>query len=516
MRIIPKTINLLNRERLNQIAYFRRYPAEIQSVTISALLKKAAKTEWGKKYGYSSITSTGQFQERVPVQNYDDLIPYVERLRNGEPDILWPGKIKWFAKSSGTTSSKSKFIPITGESLRNCHYRASKDVMAIYINNNPGTMLLPGKALILGGSHKINRAGDHSLFGDLSAILIENTPAWFDLVRTPKKEIVLIEDFEKKLELLTKATIRENVTSLSGVPSWFLTFIKYVLAYTGKSNLSDVWPNLEVFFHGGISFNPYRELYRDLIRSDRMHYMETYNASEGFFGIQDDLSSPEMLLMLDYGIFFEFIPADKAGSNSPPAFTIGEVEKGVNYAIVISTNGGLWRYMIGDTITFTNLNPHKFRITGRTRHFINAFGEEVIVDNADRALDEACKATGAIISEYTAGPVFMGASSKGSHEWLIEFEKEPPDLRLFAEIMDNALKTVNSDYEAKRFKDINLVMPVVRSLPRGSFTAWLRSKNKLGGQNKVPRLSNTRELIEELYVAAGIGSDHGDNSQRSV
>jgi len=504
MGIIPKTINLLNRERLNQIAYFRKYPVEIQSVTLLALLKKAAVTEWGRKYDYSSIGSVNQFQSRVPVQDYDELIPYVDRLRNGEPDLLWPGKIKWFAKSSGTTSAKSKFIPITVESIKNCHYRASKDVMAIYINNNPDTRILPGKALILGGSHRINRAGDHSLFGDLSAILIENTPAWFDLVRTPKKEIVLLEDFEKKLELLTKATVKENVTSLSGVPSWFLTLIKYVLAYTGKSNLTDVWPNLEVFFHGGISFNPYRDLYRDLICSDRMHYMETYNASEGFFGIQDDLSSPDMLLMLDYGIFYEFIPADKSGSPSARAYTIGEVEKGVNYAIVISTNGGLWRYMIGDTITFTSLRPYKFRITGRTRHFINAFGEEVIVDNAEKALASACKATGAIINEYTAGPVFMGASSKGSHEWLIEFEKEPSDLKLFTEILDETLKSVNSDYEAKRFKDINLVMPVVRAVPKGSFTGWLRSKNKLGGQNKVPRLSNTRVYIEEMYVAAGI------------
>jgi hypothetical protein len=504
MRIIPRTINLLTRERLNQIAYFRKYPVEIQSITLFALLKKAAATEWGRKYDYSCIDSVEQFQSRVPVQDYDELIPYVERLRNGEPDVLWPGKIKWFAKSSGTTAAKSKFIPITSESLKNCHYRASKDVMAIYINNNPETRILPGKALILGGSHKINRTGDHSLFGDLSAILIENTPAWFDLVRTPKKEIVLLEDFEKKLELLTKATVKENVTSLSGVPSWFLTLIKYVLAYTGKSNLADVWPNLEVFFHGGISFNPYRDLYKDLIRSDRMHYMETYNASEGFFGIQDDFYSSDMLLMLDYGIFYEFIPADKAGSPSARAYTIGEVEKGINYAIVISTNGGLWRYMIGDTITFTNLHPYKFRITGRTRHFINAFGEEVIVDNAEKALDSACKATGAIITEYTAGPVFMGASSKGSHEWLIEFEKNPSDLKLFTEVLDETLKSVNSDYEAKRFKDINLVMPVVRAVPRGSFTEWLKSKNKLGGQNKVPRLSNTRDYIEEMYVAAGI------------
>jgi hypothetical protein len=504
MPIIPQTLQLLNRGRIKQIAHFRKYPAETQNRSLFDLLAKAAGTEWGRNYDYPSITSVKDFQSRVPVQSYEDIIPYVERLRNGEPDILWPGKIKWFAKSSGTTSSKSKFIPITRDGLENCHYKGSKDCLTIYTLNNPDTKIFHGKALILGGSHRINRDSDHSLYGDLSAILIENTPPWFDLFRTPKKEIALLEDFEQKLELITKATINSNVTSLSGVPSWFLTLIKYVLEFTGKSNLIDVWPNLEVFFHGGISFTPYRELYKNLICSERMKYMETYNASEGFFGIQDDPSSNELLLMLDYGIFFEFIPADKAGISSAPSYTISEVEKGVNYAIVISTNCGLWRYMIGDTVVFTSLDPYKFRISGRTKHFINAFGEEVIIDNADKALDAACKATGAIIIEYTAGPVFMGASSKGTHEWLIEFEKEPPDLSKFTVVLDDTLKSLNSDYEAKRYKDLNLVLPVVRPVARGSFNNWLRSKNKLGGQNKVPRLSNNREYIEEMYVAAGI------------
>jgi hypothetical protein len=506
MGIIPKTVNLLKKRRINQIAHFRKYPVETQNDVLSGLIDKARATEWGRKYDYPSVSSARDFQSRVPVQSYEDFIPWMERLRNGESDILWPGKIKWFAKSSGTTSAKSKFIPITGESLEECHYKGSKDVLTIYMYNNPQTRIFPGKALILGGSHKICNEGGHSLIGDLSAILIENTPAWFDLLRTPKKEIALLEDFEKKLELITRSTVNENVTSLSGVPSWFLTLIKYILSHTGKSNLADVWPNLEVFFHGGISFTPYRELYRNLIRSDRMHYMETYNASEGFFGIQDDPLSGDMLLMLDYGIFYEFIPAEKAGTPSAPALTIGEVEKGVNYAIVITTNSGLWRYMIGDTIIFTGTDPHKFRISGRTKHFINAFGEEVIIDNADRALDTACRATCAIISEYTAGPVFMGVSSKGTHEWLIEFEKEPSDINKFIEVLDETLKTINSDYEAKRFRDINLVMPVVRPVPRGSFNNWLRSKNKLGGQNKVPRLSNDREFIEEMYIAAGIES----------
>jgi hypothetical protein len=507
MGIIPKTVKLLNTRRLNQIEFFRNNPVKSQTTIFHDLIRKASETEWGRKYNYNSISSVKDFQSRVPVQSYEDFMSWFERIRIGEPDILWPGKIRWFAKSSGTTSAKSKFIPISNEALKNCHFQASKDCLAIYTRNYPSTRLFPGKALILGGSHKINRAGDHSLVGDLSAILIENTPAWFDLVRTPKKEIVLLEDFEKKLELITRSTINENVTSLSGVPSWFLTLIKYILAYTGKSNLADIWPNLEVFFHGGISFTPYRELYKELIRSDRMHYMETYNASEGFFGIQDDPSSTDLLAMLDYGIFFEFIPADKVMSSSPITYTIGEVEKGINYAIVISTNSGLWRYLIGDTVIFTSTDPYKFRISGRTRHFINAFGEELIVENADQALEIACKATGAIITEYTAGPVFMGVSSKGTHEWLIEFEKDPSDITRFTEILDNSLKNINSDYEAKRYKDINLEMPVVRILPKGSFNNWLKSKNKLGGQNKVPRLSNSRDYLEELYQAAGIKGD---------
>ncbi|MGD0343040.1 MAG: GH3 auxin-responsive promoter family protein, partial [Bacteroidales bacterium] len=360
--------------------------------------------------------------------------------------------------------------------------------------------------LTLGGSHRINNFSNQSLYGDLSAILIENAPSWVELIRTPEKKIALLEDFEKKLDLITKITVKENVTNFSGVPSWYLTLIKHILSFTGKTNLLDVWPNLEVFFHGGVSFTPYREIYRELIPGEQMHYMETYNASEGFFGIQDDPAQTDMLLMLDYGIYYEFIQADIIPGDFPSSLTLEEVEKGVNYVMIISTSGGLWRYMIGDTIVFTCTDPYRFRITGRTKHFINAFGEEVIVDNAERALDAACKSTGAIISEYTAGPVFMGTSSKGTHEWIIEFEKEPSDLDRFTEVLDETLKSINSDYEAKRFKDINLVRPMVRSVPGGTFNNWLKAKNKFGGQNKVPRLSNSREYIEELYLAAGIRS----------
>jgi len=506
MQLISSLIKRLHSGRIKKLELLKKHPVEIQEESFLKLIKKASATEWGKYYDYSSIKSVREYQSRVPVQTYEQIIPYIERLGNGERDLLWPGEVKWFAKSSGTTSTKSKYIPVTDESLNDCHFKAAIDVILIYLMNNPSSGLLSGKALTLGGSHKIGQFSNNALYGDLSAILIENTPFYAELVRTPERKIALTEDFEKKLELIAQTTVKQNVTSLAGVPSWFLTLIKYILESEKKTSLLDIWPNLEVFFHGGISFTPYRELYKKLIPGENMHYMETYNASEGFFGIQDDLSSPEMLLMPDYGIFYEFIQADKINSGSAPSYSLGEIKKNVNYAIIISTNSGLWRYMIGDTIIFSDLEPYKFHITGRTKHFINAFGEELVVENADRALEKACRLTDSIILEYTAGPVFMGEFSKGTHEWLIEFEKEPSDLNKFTTILDDTLKSLNSDYEAKRFKDINLVMPVIRSVSPGTFHKWLKSKNKLGGQNKVPRLSNNREYIEEMYIAAGIKS----------
>jgi hypothetical protein len=504
MAIIPSIVNWLNIKRINQIEIFKKFPFETQEETLYKILAKAAKTEWGEKYGYSSISSIKEYQSRFPVQAYEDLIPYVERLRKGESDLLWPGEIKWFAKSSGTTSAKSKFIPMSREALEDCHYKGAKDILVIYTMQKPDTRIFSGKGLTLGGSHRMNQFSNDSLYGDLSAILIENAPFWVDIIRTPKQKIALLEDFEEKLNLITKSTVNDNVTSISGVPSWYLVLIKQILAFTGKNNLLDVWPNLEVFFHGGISFTPYKDQYKKLIKGDQMNYMETYNASEGFFGIQDDPDKNDMLLMLDYGIFYEFIPADKVNSDNAPVYTVTEVETGVNYAIIISTNGGLWRYMMGDTVIFTSLNPFRFRISGRTKHFINVFGEEVIVDNAEKALESACRTTGAEIAEYTAGPVFMSTVSKGAHEWIIEFEKIPSDLDFFTRTLDDSLKSVNSDYEAKRHRDLNLEMPVVHSVPRGTFNKWLKTKNKLGGQNKVPRLSNTREYLEDLYLMAGI------------
>lgn len=504
MAIIPSIVNWLNTKRIRQIEHFKKYPLKTQHETLFNLLNKAASTEWGKQFNYSSITSIREYQSRFPVQTYEDIIPYVERLRKGETNLLWPGEIRWFAKSSGTTTTKSKFIPISCETLENCHFRAAKDILLIYSLQKPGTGIFSGKCLTLGGSHKMNPYSTDSFYGDLSAILIEKAPLWVEIIRTPKQKIALMEDFEKKLELITKSATKENVKYISGVPSWYLVLIKQILAYTGKTNLLDVWPDLEVFFHGGISFTPYREQFKKLIAGDQMNYVETYNASEGFFGIQDESSSNDLLLMLDYGIFYEFIPVDKINSDSPPVYTIGEVEKGVNYAIIISTHSGLWRYMMGDTIIFTCLDPYRLRISGRTKHFINVFGEEVIVENADKAIESACKVTGAVIAEYTAGPVFMNTSSKGSHEWIIEFEVEPSDFNQFIDSLDDALKSVNSDYEAKRYKDLNLVLPIVSSVPKGTFNNWLKAKNKFGGQNKVPRLSNSREYIEDLHRLARI------------
>ncbi len=500
MPFINTIIAWLNVKRMHQIELFKKYPFEVQQEALFKLVQYAKNTEWGKKYNYAGINTVEAFQNRVPVQTYDQIKHYVNRLREGEKNLLWPGEIKWFAKSAGTTSDRSKFIPVSKEALEDCHFRGGKDVIAIYTANHPETKILTGKALTLGGSHKINNFSNQSYYGDLSAILIGNLPFWIDFLRTPDHKIALIEEWEEKLEKITKATLHENVTNIAGVPSWNLVMIRYILKYTGKKNLLEVWPNLELFIHGGVSFVPYRKQFEKIIRSDNMNYMETYNASEGFFGIQDDLTRNDMLLMLDYGIFYEFIPLENVHEENPKTLMIAEVETGKNYAIVISTNGGLWRYMIGDTVIFTSTFPHRFKISGRTKHFINAFGEEVIIDNAIGALNIACNKTGAQISEFTAAPVFMAENRKGSHEWLIEFEIPPPDLDYFTSALDHALISLNSDYEAKRYKNINLDKPVVKIMEKGVFYTWFEKRKKLGGQNKIPRLSNDREYVEELLL----------------
>lgn len=498
MSLINSIISWFNVQRLHQIELFRKYPCDVQQDALFKLLGEARNTVWGKKYDFKSIEKVEQFQSRVPLQTYEDVKPYVERLKKGEENLLWPGEIKWFAKSSGTTSDKSKFIPVSKASLEECHFRGGKDVLAIYTSNNPDTGIISGKSLIIGGSQQINNVSNNSYYGDLSAILIANTPFWVEFIRIPPPRIALHDNWEEKLELVTKQVIHENVTNIAGVPSWNLVLIKYILQYTGKKNLLEVWPDLELFIHGGINFSPYREQFRKLIPSEKMNYMETYNASEGFFAIQDDPKTDDMLLMLDYGIFYEFIPFEHFGQPNPPVCTLGEVELNTNYAMVISTNGGLWRYIIGDTVVFTSKFPFKIKISGRTKHYINAFGEELIIDNAENALKVACDKTGAIINEYTAGPVFMSENTKGCHEWLIEFEKEPEKIDFFISLLDNALMSLNSDYEAKRYKNLNLDLPIVHSVKKGLFYNWLKEKGKLGGQNKIPRLANNRQFLDEL------------------
>ena len=467
------------------------------------LTSKAERTEWGREHGFESLRTYEDFAASSPVNTYEDLKLAIDRMRQGERDVLWPGQVRWYAKSSGTTNDKSKFIPVSQDGLRDTHYAGGRDAVAWYLGNNPHSRIFDGKALILGGSHASNYNLKNSLVGDLSAILIENINPLVNLVRVPKKETALLSDFELKRDRIAHEAIRENVTNLSGVPSWMLSVMNRVLEITGKDNLSEVWPNLEMFFHGGVAFTPYREQYRKLIPSANMHYMETYNASEGFFGIQDDPSDLSMSLMLDYGVFYEFIPMDELESPNPHVVPLWGVETGRNYAMLISTSSGLWRYMIGDTVRFTGKDPYKFVITGRTKFFINAFGEELIVDNAEVGLAEACRQTGAQVLEYTAAPVFMDGEGKCRHQWLVEFAKEPADIALFARILDETLQHVNSDYEAKRYKDITLQPLELVAARKGLFHDWLASKGKLGGQHKVPRLSNNRVHIEEMLTFNG-------------
>ena len=469
----------------------------IQDRIFRKLIQAAASTEWGNKYDYRHIGSYTDFQ-RVPIQTYEDIKSYVDRMRHGEENILWPGKVIWYAKSSGTTNDKSKFIPVSKDGLHHIHYQGGTDAVALYLQQNPESRFFSGKGLILGGSHSPNYNVKDSLVGDLSAILIQNINPLVNFIRVPSKEIALLNEFEEKVERIAETTVQENVTNLSGVPSWMLAVIKRILEKTGKKHLNEVWPNLEVFFHGGVSFTPYREQYKALIPSDKMHYMETYNASEGFFGLQNDMSDPAMMLMIDYEVFYEFIPLEEIDNPHPNIVPLTGVEIGRNYAIVISTSCGLWRYILGDTVKFTQKDPYKFIITGRTKHFINAFGEELMVDNAEKGLARACAETGAQVLEYSAAPVFMDANAKCRHQWLIEFSVMPDSLDKFHRILDQSLQEINSDYEAKRHKDITLQeLELIVARPN-LFHDWLKMKGKLGGQHKVPRLSNTRDNIEEM------------------
>lgn len=472
----------------------------MQQEVLHYLVEYAKDTEYGRNHLFSTIQSYDDYVQNVPVNTYEELKGDIDRMRHGEENILWPGQVKWYAKSSGTTNDKSKFIPVSSEALQHTHYQGPKDVVAFYLQNNPDSHLFEGKSLILGGSHSPNYNLPDSLVGDLSAILIENISPLANLVRVPKKSTALLSDFEVKRDRIARETLHKNVTNISGVPSWMLSVLVRVLELSGKQHLEEVWPNLEVFFHGGIAFTPYRKQYEQLITKSDMHYMETYNASEGFFGIQNDPSDPAMLLMLDYGVFYEFIPIEELGTEKPTIVPLSGVKIGQNYAMVISNLCGLWRYEIGDTVQFTSVNPYKFVITGRTKYFINAFGEELIMDNAEKGLAYACSQTGAQVLEYSAAPVYMDNKAKCRHQWLIEFSKAPQDLKAFSEILDTRLQELNSDYEAKRFHDVTLQpLEIIKARPN-LFNDWLKSKGKLGGQHKVPRLSNSRDNLEEMLA----------------
>jgi GH3 auxin-responsive promoter len=485
------------KKRFHQIDLFLKYPNEVQNELLLSLIDIAKDTQLGKQYDFASIQNYKAFSERVPVRSYEDYQPFIERSRLGEDNIFWPTPIKWFAKSSGTTNAKSKFIPVSTESLEDCHYAAGKDLLCMYLNNNEDSQMFVGKSLRLGGSKELYKENG-TAFGDLSAILIDNMPFWAEFSSTPSSKVSLMSNWEHKMQAIVDETINENVTSLTGVPSWMLVLLNNVLETTGKKNLLEVWPNLEVYFHGGVSFTPYVDQYKSILPKKDFKYYEIYNASEGFFAIQDKNDSSELLLMLDYGIFYEFIPMDNYNTPQEKVIPLSEVEKGVNYAIVITTNAGLWRYKIGDTVRFTSLSPYRIKISGRTKHHINVFGEELIIENAEDALKLVCKKAKAEIVDYTAAPIFMQGKEKGAHEWLIEFRTPPKDLNYFNELFDNALKSLNSDYEAKRYNNMTLNKPKINMARPQLFYDWLKEKNKLGGQHKIPRLSNSRDYLEEL------------------
>lgn len=498
MAVISTIMSWYFRKRMAMLENTISNAADIQLQVMKRLVDNAKYTEWGQRYDYKSIETYDDFRNRFPIQDYETLKPHIERIMKGEPDILWPGEIMWFAKSSGTTSDKSKFIPVSFETLEECHFQGGRDILSFYCANVSETQIFDGKGLLIGGSHKINSFNENSYYGDLSAVLMNNMPTWVNLLKTPDKAIALMDDWEQKLEKMANQTINENVTNISGVPTWTLVLFEKLMKMRGVDDIHELWPNLELYIHGGVSFEPYRKPFNQLLKGSNMHYLETYNASEGFFGLQNDLSNPGLLLMPDYGIFYEFIKVSDLETEHPKTYLLGEVEANENYAVVMSNSSGLWRYQLGDTIRFSSVSPYKFTITGRTKLFINAFGEEVVIENAERAIAHACHITDSKVREYTAAPIYLNSDKDAGHEWLIEFEKEPGNIQDFTRALDSKLKEVNSDYEAKRHKDIALKPPQVRALPNNTFYNWMKRRGKLGGQNKVPRLSNDRKVVDDI------------------
>ncbi|MCS7004646.1 MAG: GH3 auxin-responsive promoter family protein [Cytophagales bacterium] len=497
MDFLNYIFNGLMRRRLAQIENFKLHPHEVQQKVFNHLIQSAQYTEWGKKYGYARIKSVADFQKQVPVSTYEALFPYIERCLKGEQNVLWSTPIKWFSKSSGTTNARNKFIPVSNESFQGCHYKAGKDLIAMYVRNNPHTKIFTGKNMGVGGSLQRNHLNPRTHYGDVSALLMKNLPLWAEFMRTPSIETALMEKWEDKITRMAEETKNLNVTSMQGVPTWSLMILKKVLEVTRKKHIKEVWKNFELYVHGGVSFAPYYDSFKQIM-GEEVRFMETYNASEGFFGVQDQLDRDDMLLMLDYGIYYEFIPFEELHNENPKVLTLQEVETGKNYALVISTNGGLWRYLIGDLVKFTSTSPYRIKVTGRTKHYINAFGEELMVENAEQALTFTCRELGARISNFTAAPIYLTTHQKGGHEWIIEFEKEPQNIEQFTILLDYYLRQINADYDAKRSGDIALGMPVVHVAPKGTFYEWLKKRGKLGGQNKVPRLANDRQFVEEL------------------
>lgn len=479
-----------------------KYPHDVQDEVLKKLLTAGRYSEFGQKYAFDDLLNYEDYKKRVPIHTYEQLFPYIERLLRGEQNILWPNEVKWFAKSSGTTNARSKFIPVTKDALEESHFKGGKDLLCIFINNYPDTKIFSGKGLAIGGSYRVNEFDptNSSNYGDVSAVIMQNLPPWAEFIRTPSLEVALMDNWEEKIEKLANETTKVDVTQIAGVPTWTVLLLQYIMDREKKNSVLEVWPNLEVFFHGAVSFAPYKKLFKTLIPSGQMKYWETFNASEGFFGIQAEKDSEDLLLMLDYGVFYEFIPMEEFDKEYPDAIGLQDVEVGKNYAMVISTNAGLWRYNIGDTIKFTSVAPYKIRISGRTKHFINAFGEEVIIENADTAITTACDQTGAVIDNFTAAPIFLEKSKRGGHEWIIEFKSQPNDFNRFVHVLDDTLRKINSDYDAKRAHDIALIAPTVHSVSEGTFYNWMKKRGKLGGQNKVPRLSNSREYVEEILA----------------
>jgi len=501
MEIVNSILVWAMKKRIHQIELFMKYPMEVQNDWFTTLIEYGAATEWGRLHNYVNIKTLSDFKKQVPLQDYNSLKPFIDRAKKGEDDVLWPGETKWFAKSSGTTEDKSKFIPVTPDSLEECHYKGGKDLISLYIKFNPDSKMFTGRGLVLGGSSEINKSNPPSYSGDLSSIIIDNLPIWAELHRTPSKKIALMSEWEEKLDKMAEVAAEQNITTMAGVPSWTLVLLRKVLEIKKAKTINEVWPNLETYTHGGVSFVPFEKQFDEILNLPNINYMETYSASEGFFGVQDlygDKFDGGLLLMLDYGIFYEFIPFGKLDKEQSETLVLDEVELDKDYAMVISTNAGLWRYQLGDVIQFTSLNPFRIKITGRTKQHINVFGEELMVDNVEKAIDVACARTNAIITDFTGCPIFMKTKEKGGHEWAVEFSKSPSSMGKFTEIFDTALKSLNSDYEAKRYKDFVLQPPVMHNLPKDTFYNWMKKRGKLGGQNKVPRLSNTRKYLDEI------------------